>query len=120
MNNKLIIISTISFMLISFVFLSWSERKQADINTKNIWMIYFENPTDNSLNFKIENHSTNTDFNWQLLAEKKIIREESAAIETGETSTIPVSMLPINTANKKTSVIVTAGEEKKEIYKILK
>ncbi|EKE12061.1 MAG: hypothetical protein ACD_14C00031G0002 [uncultured bacterium] len=115
MSNKIIIASTCFFLLVSFVFLSWSERKQADINTKNIWMTYFENPRDNSLDFKIENHSTVTNFHWQILADKNIIKEENVAIALDETKTIPVSLSDIN--GKKIIIVVTAGTDRKEIYK---
>lgn len=117
MNNKLIIFATSFFLLISFAFLATVEKRQADINTKNIWMIYFETPRDNSLNFIIENHSTSTNFHWQVLSEKSVAKQGDVIINLGETKTIPVSLS--DTANKKNTIILTTGEEKKEIYKSL-
>lgn len=119
MNNKIIIISTCAFLLISFMFLSWTENKQADINTKKIWMVYFENPKDESLNFKIENHSKNTVFGWQINENGNVLKEGAVTIENGETKKIPVLISPADTANKKITISVTSKEEKKEIYKIL-
>ena len=117
MNNKLIIIATSFFILVSFIFLTIVEKKQADINTKNVWMLYFENPKDSSLNFIIENHSTNTNFHWQILSEKSPVNQGDVVIKLGETKKIPVSIA--NIENKKTTIIVATGEEKKEIYKNL-
>lgn len=117
MNNKLIIIATSFFLLASFIFLSITERRQSNINTKNVWMIYFENPKDNSLNFTIENHSTETNFHWQILTDKSVTNQGDAVIKIGETKKIAVS--PTNITDKKISIIVTAGENKKEIYKNL-
>jgi hypothetical protein len=115
MNNKLIIIATSLFLLISFIFLSVVEKKQADIDTKNVWMLYFENPKSNSLNFIIENHSTDTNFHWQILSDKSPTNQGDVAVKLGETKKIPV--LQSDVANKKITIIVTAGENKKEIYK---
>jgi hypothetical protein len=118
MNNKLIIIATSFFILVSFIFLAIVEKKQADINTKNVWMIYFENPKDNSLNFTIENHSSNTNFHWQALSDNSPANQGDQTINLGESKTIPVSISDIN--NKKISIVVITGkEDKKEIYKII-
>lgn len=114
MNNKTIIISTISFLLVSFVFLSWSEKKQADMNSKNIWVTYFLNPKDNSLNFVIENHSKNTDFKYQIFEDKDVIKQESVSVKLGESKNITVSS---NLSQKKMTIEVETGNEKKEIYK---
>ena len=119
MNNKIIILALCLFLFISFIFLSYAEKQQADINTKNTWMIYFQNPKDESLNFSIENHSKNTNFHWQILADDMIIKEENISAFLGETKTIPVSSSPTNLIGRRVQIIVSAGEEKKMIYKNL-
>lgn len=115
MNNKFIILATTFFLLSSFIFLSVVERKEADINAKNVWLLYFENPKSNSLNFTIENHSTETNFHWQILSDKSPANQGDVDIKPGETKTIPV--LQADVANKKITIVVTAGNNKKEIYK---
>jgi len=117
MNNKLIIIATSFFILTSFIFLSIMARKQADINAKNIWMIYFENPKDRTLGFTIENHSTETNFHWQILTDKSMTNQGDVVVKLGEKKNIPVSSA--NITDKKITIVVTAGENKKEIYKSL-
>ena len=119
MSNKIIIFSTCCFILISFVYLSYAEKNQADINTKNIWMLYFENPKDTSLNFKIENHSSNTDFHWQVLENNAIKKEGDASVTLGETKLIPIWLNSADVTGKNINISVTTGNEKKEVYKNL-
>lgn len=117
MNNKLIIFSTIFFLLISFVFLSSAERKTADINNQNIWMIYFENPQNQTLDFKIENHASISSFHWQVSINKNAVKQGNATVNLGETRKIPVSLSGGDFANKKITVTVTSDNKTKEIYK---
>lgn len=116
-NNKLIIIAISFFLFVSFVFLSAIERKQSDINRAETWMVYFENPKDNSFDFKIENRSSETDFHWEIFSDKDRLKEGDAKISTGEIKKIPANISDFK--NKKITIFVTAGEKKKEIYKIL-
>ncbi len=118
MSNKIIIISTTLFLLVSFIFLSVEEKKQADINTKNVWMTYFLAPKDSSLNFSIENHSSHTNFHWQILSDKDVSKEGDVTVSLGKTVTIPVTLSPTDSAGKKITISVTTDGEKKEIYKI--
>lgn len=105
-------------LLFSAIWLSYVSKKQMDPNyQKNWWVLSFDNPKDNSLSFTIENHSNNNNFHWQILSEKTVVNQGDVTIKLGESKTIPAT-LP-DTAGKKTTVVVTAGEEKKEIYKIL-
>ncbi|KKQ51440.1 MAG: hypothetical protein US70_C0017G0012 [Parcubacteria group bacterium GW2011_GWD2_38_11] len=117
MNHKLIILATGFFLLTSFVFLSVIEGKQADISTKNVWMVYFENPKDKSLNFTIENHSSNANFHWEIMADKDSVTQGNSVITNGAKKTIPVSSDGIT--NKKITVIITSDNNEKTIYKNL-
>ena len=119
MNNKTIIFSTIIFLLLSFVFLAIVEKKASDPNNQNIWMLYFDNPQDQSIDFKIENHSTNVSFHWQVTADKTIIKEGNAIISLSETKNIPVSISIPELAGKKITISVTSDGKTKEIYKNL-
>lgn len=117
MNNKTIIFSTIGFLLVSFIFLAFTERRQQDPNSQNWWAIYFENPKNNSLNFVIENHSSNESFQWEIAADKDSVTKGIVNIKKGDKKTIPVSSNSIT--NKKITITVTSGNSKKEIYKNL-
>lgn len=116
MSNKTIILSIISFLLVSFLFLAWSEKKQADLNSKDIWMIYFQNPKNKSLDFTIENHSNDTDFSYEILKDKDTVKKENISVKKGESKNIELSIPPIEKA--KITIVVQTEKEKKEIYKI--
>ncbi len=117
MNNKTIIFCTIFFLIISFGFLSLTEKKASDINNQNIWMLYFDNPQSNLLDFKIENHSTDTSFHWQVATDKTITKEGDVLIPLGETKKIPILIPDSDKLNKKIIISVTNEKKTKEIYK---
>jgi hypothetical protein len=117
MNSKTIIVAILGMLFVSFVVLSAFEWRQADINSKNIWFIYFIDPTSDLLDFAIENHSGSQNFHWQVLSDKTVITESDVIISKGETKTIPVSI--DNSTDKKITVLVTADDKKKDIYKNL-
>lgn len=117
MNNRIIIAATLGMLLISFIFLSAFETKQADINKQNIWFVYFTDPKNDSLDFSIENHSQNEFFHWQIMADKKLVVENDASVLPGETKTITIPKDNIDLSKRKLSIIVIAGDNKKEIYK---
>lgn len=118
MSNRIIIITTVFFLLTSFVFLSWTQKRQADINTKNLWMLYFQNPKDNSVDFSIENHSQNSKFHWQIFADASLLKEGDIIISQGIIQTVPVQIIEEKKLRKKINIIVSTNNEKKEIYKI--
>lgn len=117
MNNKTIILSTIGFLFVSFIFLAFTENRQQDPNSQNWWAIYFENPKNNSLNFVIENHSSSESFQWEIAADKDAVTQGTANIKKGASKTIPISSKDIS--NKKITITVTSSSNKKEIYKNL-
>lgn len=118
MNNKTIIFGIILFLLLSFVFLSVVEIKQSDINSKNIWTLYFSNPKSSSLDFAIENHSQNKVFHWQILLDKILVIEGDSTVLLNDTKTITVPKDNLDLSNKKITISVTDNNSnKKEIYK---
>lgn len=116
-NDKIIIFLTAIFIFLSFVFLSVVEMKQGDINSKNVWMLYFANPKSSALDFTIENHSKNTNFHFEIFSDKTKVKEGDLTIPLGAVKTIPVSAE--NVVDKKITITVTNDEKKKEIYKNL-
>lgn len=117
MNDKIILSATVTFLLFSFLFLAVVERKQADLNQKNKWMLYFEKPQENSLDFTIANHSNQNNFHWIISVDDIKAREGNLQMKNGETKTVLVSLA--NTQNKRITILVTADEESREIYKTI-
>lgn len=121
MNSKSIIISLIIFFLFSFSFLAYTETKQQSSSNQNWWVVYFENPKDENLDFVIENKSKNDNFYWEISAEENLIKKESTNIQEGEIKKIEISNSEIEIQKGgKLTVRVRAGNETREIYKILK
>ena len=116
-NQKKIIIVSIAFFLLSAVYLSFMETRQADLNAgKNWWSLSFADPKSNNLNFTIENHSQKNNFHWQIMDGTEKLQEGDINIANG-------AMKNIDLSNFKTSwkitIDITSGSDKKEIYKIL-
>ena len=120
MNQKKIISFLIVFLFISFFYLAYVEKKQADLNyQKNWWVLSFDNPKDNTLNFSIENHSNKTNFHWEVMADGNILKEGDLVIIKGgkELRSEASELSSLSLENKKISVKVSADGEMKEIYK---
>lgn len=118
MNNKIIPISILGMLLASFVFLSLVEKKQSDINSKNIWTLSFSNPKNDSLDFSIENHSQNKVFHWQILLDKIVVTEGDSTVALGDIKTISVPKDNIDLSNKKITIsVIDTTNNKKEVYK---
>lgn len=118
MHNKLIVIVTTILIFLSLVFLSFVEQKQQDITLQNNWVLYFQNPKDQSLDFNIENNSKNKTFHWELFLDKLKVREGDIIVNKSEIKTIPAVATDIK--DKKITARVTAQDNTaKEIYKNL-
>lgn len=115
-SQKLIIISIISFFVLSSFWLFFISGKymNSDYNS-DWWSIYFENPKSQDLNFVIENHSLKNSFQWKIIKEEKIIKEDQLEIPGGETKKIPIDF-QVET-NEKIIIQVSTDGETKEVYK---
>ena len=116
MQRKIIIFISVLFIASSF-WLFYQNNKQTDLNlNKNWWEIYFIDPKSDSLDFIIENYSNEIDFHWEVLAGKEKIKEGDTKIEKSKKTEInPV--LNSNFKDEKITIAISAGDEKKEIYK---
>jgi len=121
MSTKKIIIILIISLLLSSIWLSYNETRQADLNyQKNWWVVYFENPSGSSLNFTIENHSKETAFNYKIMGNKNILEEKNISIKNNRQQKINIDPVAFeNISERKITIIITDGNNKKEIYKIL-
>lgn len=119
MQQKIIIaFITIFFILSSAYLFNVSEKKQDPGLNKNWWIAYFENPTDNSLDFTIENYSSSKDFSWEAIS-----KDTDSTIESGKETIVSGQTKKINFATDVqkedliTIHITTDQQETKEIYK---
>ncbi len=112
-NQKIIIFSFIFFLLLGFLWLSYNERKQTQIN--NQWFLYFKNPTDANLDFVIENYTNSQNFTWQLIDNNRVTKKENVIILKNE-----IKNVIINSQNDKKGILkikVIHHNSTKEIYK---
>lgn len=120
-SEKTLVIVFCALFATSALFLFWKNDHELDPNLgKNWWTLSFAAPEDpKSLFFTIENHTTGSTFSYDLsyrsTPDKEISYQESVIVAPGETKTItPDIAAPENT---RTSITVTAGAEKKTIYR---
>ncbi|HRY27749.1 MAG TPA: hypothetical protein P5323_01295 [Candidatus Moranbacteria bacterium] len=117
LGEKFIILALFGMMLLSFMFLSAVESKNTNLDNSNVWTLYFADPKSDSLDFMIENHSKNSDFRYKILVDKKVVIESDLPVPLGETKNVPIPKETLDLSNRKITIIVTAGDNKKEIYK---
>ena len=109
MQNK-IIIGVFAFCLVfSFSFLAYGERKSQDIEAQNLWFLYFSDPKSSALDFRVENHTDQTEFHWELFVDKTKLQEGNLSVKKGATVTSFVPEIS-DRLGKKISVQVTASD----------
>lgn len=117
-QRKLILFILILFIL-SSAYLLYASNKYQNLNFgSDYWTVCFYNPKSDELSFIIENHSDQTDFHWQVMADQNKIKEGEIKIANGAQSKISGTSPDFpDLTNKKITIVISAGEEKKEIYK---
>ncbi len=115
MYPKVIFFFLTLFIISSFSWLAYQEKKQEEI--KNQWFLYFQNPQQPDLNFVIENYTDNKNFKWLLLKNEQLVKKEDMIIKNKENKEIKINS---NNFSGKIIVKVQHNGEEKEIYKILK
>lgn len=117
MQQKKIILFLIVLFIASSAWLFHASDKLTDPNAgKNWWALSFNEPTSQNLDFTIENHSDQTVFHWEVLQNNQKIKEGDEKIDKGASLNVTPDE---NLSTGKITINVTAGEEKKEIYKNL-
>ncbi len=114
MNQKIIVLSLLLFLIISFSFLAWTEKKQHNLNDQ--WFLYFENPKNTKLDFVIENYTDNNTFEYLILENKKEIEKKVIQVAKREKKIINPTL---NNRDGKIIIQVIHEKENKKIYKIL-
>jgi len=102
---------------VSALFLFWQNKRELDPNFEKSWwtLSFAEAKNENSLAFTIENFSDISSFQYQIVSEKTVLSEEDLTLQRGEIKTVTPTINP--QPGIRTSIIVTAGTEKKEIYR---
>jgi hypothetical protein len=119
-QQHIVLIFSAILFAVSAVWLSYASQRHMDPNyQKNWWSLSFSDPKGRSMDFIISNHSPQTTFHWQILADKTVVNENDVAIAKGESKTVPV--ITTDFQDKKITILVThiSDSDKKEIYKNL-
>lgn len=111
MNQKIILTFLIIFLITSFSWLIYSEKKQHQIT--NQWFLYFDNPQNNSLNFTIENYTNKSDFTWQLLNNDNSFDTGKIKVLKGDKKTVIIEQRSTDSSIIK----VLHNKENRLIYK---
>src|SRR3989338_7086298 len=83
---------------------------------KSWWTLAFASPEDpENLAFVVENHSTETAFQYGITTDKTPVAKDTFIVKRGETMIITPSLTA--KADVRTKITVTLGTEKKEIYR---
>lgn len=116
MQRPLILIC-ITLFAASALFLFWQNERELDPDReKDWWTLSFALPGNPaSLDFTVENHSDNTRFRYSIIADDETLDEAAFEVRRGEKITFtPSALIQPDT---RTRVIVTAMDQKKEIYR---
>lgn len=114
-QNKIILFIITMFILSSVYLFIVSEKNMDADYKKNWWILYFENPSSDSTNFVIENHSQKSNFHWEVWVGDEKMQEADFAIPKGQKKGFMAGVQ--NLGDKKITIMVSDGENKKEIYK---
>jgi hypothetical protein len=117
MAQKSLLILFIIFFATSALFLFWQNDRELDPDQgKNWWTLSLTSPEQEaSLGFVIENHSNQTNFQYEIFVGRDMILQDTLVAKSGEkTSVTPPS---IAKQTERVKITVTAGNEKKEIYR---
>ena len=111
-NQKTIILFTTLFILISFSFLAFWEKKQSIIN--NGWFLYFNDIQTSSADFTVENYTDKENFEWELYLDDKFIKRENLQVLKNNSKNV---IIDEQSELKSIKIKVFHSKELKEIYK---
>ena len=116
-QQKYLILAFLALFVSGSAFLFWQNERELDPDRgKYWWTLSFAAPKANDdLSFTVENHSDQGIFNYVIVANKQTLADGTFALDRGATTTITPPLTAVS--NTRTSVIITAGKEKKEIYR---
>ncbi len=117
MSQKHLILISLLLFTTSVFFLFWQNARELNPDTdKNWWVAAFAFPKNTTdLAFTIENHSNQTEFQYTITVDKTDFLQDKIFVKSGEKTTVTPSLTA--QPNVRTSIIITAGKENKEIYR---
>jgi hypothetical protein len=126
MTNKVIIIVTLALLLVSFTVLFAVEKMNDNYDYNKSWnVVYFNNPSDNSLNFTIENHQgAKGEYAYEILADGQSLSKNTVEIPAVAKQEVKpdldVNKIKRQNAAVRISVEISLGDLKYNIYKNIK
>jgi hypothetical protein len=127
MQNKIIIIATIVFFIIGLVVLFVIESVNHNYDRNKSWsVVYFNNPSDNSLDFTIENHqgeNKNYEYSYQVNGDSVNSGEIDVPARGKNTIVLPQEFeMKVRTMKKTEDVVIITIDVKlnDSEYKIYK
>lgn len=117
MSHKKILTYCIFLFVLVTLFLFMENSKELDPNEgKDWWTLSLTSPDhEESLSFAVDNHSTKTDFSYEIMVGKNTITKESFLAEKTKRTVINPPLL--RKQSERVKIIVTTGDEKKELYR---
>lgn len=115
-HKKLLTFCSIFFVIGTLFLFTKNEEERNPDKEKNWWTLSLLSPKEEeNLAFTVENHSTQTDFSYEIMIGKETIAKESFLAKRSEKTTITPPLL--RKQSERVRVIVTTGDEKKELYR---
>jgi len=119
MSSKIIIITTIILLLISFSVLFVIEAKNHNYDYKKSWsVVYFDNPRDDSLDFTIENHQGGkAEYDYEIFVGDDKVIDDKIKIEAGAKQKISPVIEDEKSKENKIIIVVDYKDVEYKIYK---
>ena len=117
MTQRSLIFLCIALFAGSALFLFWQNERELDPDRgKNWWTLSFAVPKNpESLDFTVENHSDNREFQYKIVADDETLAEATFDLKRGEKIILTPSVT--TQTDTRTRVIVITAKEKQEIYR---
>lgn len=117
MQQRNIIIFVVVLFVASSFWLFYQSSIQTDPNlNENWWLLNFNDPKSNNLDFTIENHSNQTGFHWRVVENSQILKQGDVQIKKGASQEVAVPQVK---TPGRVDVQVTSGNSRENIYKNL-
>ena len=111
-----IIFAVVVLLIASFCFLAHVEQKQA--TPDGWWAVYFSQPHDGNVNFVIENYADTEEFTYTITREQDVVREGKINVASNSSEAVILGLK--NSQNKKLTITVNRGKEKKTLTKMVR
>jgi len=116
-TEKYLVLLFLVLFFTSAWFLFWKNERELDSNFEKSWwtLSFIEPQSKESLDFRVDNSSNHTTFYYRILNGKTVLKSESFEVARGERRSIVPGLS--KTRDVRTTLEVTAGTEKKSLYR---